>query len=71
MESVKAASAVYCPVKGMVTSVNEILKEDPSLVNSSPEADAWIAELSVEAKIDGLLLEEPYRKFCEEEEAEH
>ena len=36
VESVKAASDVYCPVSGEVSSTNDELAEAPDLVNSDP-----------------------------------
>src|SRR5690606_35697334 len=42
VESVKAASDVYAPVDGEVTSVNEALTSDPALVNSSATGEGWL-----------------------------
>jgi len=47
VESVKAASDVYSPVKGSVLEVNEALEESPSLVNESPEENGWFMKLKV------------------------
>ena len=40
VESVKAAADVYMPVTGEITEVNEALRDDPSLANSDPPAQA-------------------------------
>ncbi len=37
VESVKAASDVYCPLDGEVVEINQAIVDDPSLVNSDPE----------------------------------
>ena len=45
VESVKAASDVYAPVTGTVVAINEALSDDPGLVNTSAEGDAWFIKL--------------------------
>lgn len=42
IESVKAASDVYCPASGTVTAVNDELEERPDLVNDSPYSAGWL-----------------------------
>lgn len=39
VESVKAASDIYSPVSGKITSVNDKLGDQPGLLNKSPEQD--------------------------------
>ena len=41
VESVKAASDIYCPLAGEVAAVNAALTDAPELVNSSPYEDGW------------------------------
>lgn len=41
VESVKAASDIFSLVSGEVVEVNEILAEEPELVNESPYIDGW------------------------------
>ncbi len=41
VESVKAASDIFSLVTGEVVEVNEILADEPELVNESPYADGW------------------------------
>src|SRR5580700_7213083 len=36
IESVKAASDIYCPVSGKIIAVNQSLSANPELVNQSP-----------------------------------
>ncbi|MCI0401616.1 MAG: glycine cleavage system protein GcvH [Gammaproteobacteria bacterium] len=45
VESVKAASDVFCPVLGKVSEVNELLVETPELINQDPYGDGWIFRL--------------------------
>ena len=36
VESVKAASDVYSPVSGEITEINEVLNDNPEIINASP-----------------------------------
>ena len=65
VESVKAASDVYAPVSGTVTVSNPALAEDPSLVNSAPEADGWFFKLTLSdaSELDGLMDKAAYDAF--------
>ena len=47
VESVKAASEVYAPVGGEVTSSNPELTGDPAKVNADPEGEGWFFRLHV------------------------
>ncbi len=47
VESVKAASDIYAPVKGEVVEVNEALSSNPALINTDPFGDGWIFVLKV------------------------
>jgi glycine cleavage system H protein len=46
IESVKAASEIYCPVSGTVAEVNQELADAPGAVNKDPYGDGWVARLS-------------------------
>ena len=63
VESVKAASDVYCPLKGEVVEVNQAIVDDPSLVNSDPQGAGWFFKLKLAnvADIEGLLDEAAYK----------
>ena len=65
VESVKAASDVYAPVSGTVTESNPALVEDPSLVNSAPEADGWFFKLTLSdaSEMNGLMDKAAYDAF--------
>lgn len=45
VESVKAASDVYCPLAGEVTAVNDALEDAPEQVNQSPYESGWLFRL--------------------------
>jgi glycine cleavage system H protein len=48
VESVKAASDIYAPVKGMVLDVNKALEADPGLINREPFGQGWIFVLKID-----------------------
>lgn len=48
VESVKAASDIYAPVKGTVIEVNKSLEADPGLINREPYGQGWIYVLKIE-----------------------
>lgn len=48
VESVKAASDIYAPVKGTVVEANKALEADPGLINREPYGQGWIYLLKVD-----------------------
>ena len=48
VESVKAASDIYAPVKGTVGEANKALEADPGLINREPYGQGWIYVLKIE-----------------------
>lgn len=69
VESVKAASEVYAPISGEVVEVNEAIAADPAKVNADPLGEGWFFKLRLAdpAALDGLLDEDAYRRFVEEQ----
>jgi glycine cleavage system H protein len=67
VESVKAASDVYAPVSGEVAEANAALEADPSLVNTSPEADGWFFKLTLSdpSELEGLMDAAAYKAFVD------
>lgn len=47
VESVKAASDVYCPLDGEVVEVNEAIVNDPAIVNAEPQGAGWFFKLKL------------------------
>lgn len=70
VESVKAASDVYCPVSGEVVGVNKELADSPELVNHDPYGDGWLFVLKPDdtQELDDLLDAEVYAERLEEDE---
>ena len=48
VESVKAASDIYAPVKGKVVDANKALESNPALINTDPFGEGWIFVLKIE-----------------------
>jgi glycine cleavage system H protein len=48
VESVKAASDIYAPVKGTVVEVNKAVESDPGLLNREPFGQGWIFVLKID-----------------------
>jgi len=56
VESVKAASDIYAPVSGEVVAFNEVLNDQPDLINQAAH-DTWIFKIKPDdaADLDNLL----------------
>jgi glycine cleavage system H protein len=57
IEAFKAVSDVYCTLDGEFLGANPNLEDDPSLLDSDPEADGWIYSVDGapdEACVDAL-----------------
>ena len=48
VESVKAASDIYAPVKGTVVEVNKALEADPGLINREPFGQGWLFAMKID-----------------------
>ena len=69
IESVKAVSELYSPVKGEVLSVNEKVADSPELVNSDPYGGAWLIEvkLAEPSDVEGLMTAAQYQEYLDKE----
>ncbi len=65
VESVKAASDLISPVSGTVIEVNEVLEDEPELLNEDPYAN-WIIKVQMNdpSEVDNLLDAAAYEKIC-------
>ncbi len=70
VESVKAASDVYCPVSGEVVEINEALVDAPETINTDPYDAGWMFKLKLldEGEVENLMDAEAYAEHCESEE---
>src|SRR6202040_2851959 len=64
VESVKAASDIYAPVKGKVVETNKALESNPALINTDPFGQGWIFVLKIDNSDDLKQLKDAaaYRK---------
>ena len=64
VESVKAASDIYAPIKGTVVEVNKALEGNPALINTDPFGEGWIFVLKMDSPDDVKQLKDAagYRK---------
>ncbi|MBP7463676.1 MAG: glycine cleavage system protein H, partial [Bacteroidales bacterium] len=47
IEAVKTASDSYMPVSGEVLEANELVKDDPTLVNSDSFGKGWLIKIKI------------------------
>lgn len=68
VESVKAASDLIAPVSGAVIESNELLLDNPRLLNEDPVGN-WIikVEMTDPSELDNLLDEASYKAVCDAE----
>ena len=68
VESTKAASDVYTPISGEVIDINQAIVDDPSVINSDPEGNAWFFKLKIkdESEMNSLMNADDYAKFAKE-----
>jgi glycine cleavage system H protein len=65
VESVKAASDLYCPVAGTIVGVNAELNGSPDLVNREPYTGAWMIRIKLDnsAAAQALLTADQYKQL--------
>ncbi|MQB42952.1 glycine cleavage system protein GcvH [Rhizobium sp. ICMP 5592] len=68
VESVKAASDVYCPLAGEITEINSAIVDDPELVNNDPMGEGWFFKIKLKnvADANALFDESGYKEFIKE-----
>ena len=68
VESVKAASDLFCPVSGTVVEINEALEDAPELLNEDAFAN-WImkVEMSDPSQLEALMDAAAYEAMCANE----
>lgn len=60
VESTKSVSDIFAPVSGEVTEINEVVVDDPSLVNSDSYGEGWLFRVRLEGDPEDLLSPEEY-----------
>ncbi|WP_176630728.1 glycine cleavage system protein GcvH [Desulfolutivibrio sulfoxidireducens] len=67
VESVKAASELYCPVSGEVMEINPELDAAPEKINADPFGEGWMIKIKVADEPIGLLSPEEYAEIAQAE----
>ncbi len=67
VESLRETMEIYSPVSGEVVEVNEMLIDNPSLLNEDPYGDGWIAiiRMSDPDELQRLSPREEYEQYIE------
>ena len=65
IESVKAASDILAPTAGEIVAVNDLLVDNPSLVNEDPTGAAWFFKMKLDdlSVLDDFLVEDEYNEL--------
>mgnify|MGYP003297004254 CR=1 FL=1 len=65
VEAVKTVSDLNMPVTGEVLEVNEIINDQPELVNNDPYGEGWMIKIQIQdsAELDSLLDAAAYQEM--------
>ena len=65
VEAVKTVSDLMMPVSGEIVAFNEVLQDEPELVNSDPYGDGWMIKVLVSdfTELDSLLSADQYKEL--------
>jgi glycine cleavage system H protein len=69
VESVKAASDFYAPISGTIIAINQLVSNEPSIVNQDPYGAGWLVKIKASnpEEIHALLDAEQYQSEIQEE----
>ena len=65
VEAVKTVSDLMMPVSGEIVAFNEVLEDEPELVNSDPYGRGWMIKVLVSdfTELDSLLSADQYKEL--------
>ena len=65
VEAVKTVSDLMMPVSGEIVAFNEVLEDEPELVNSDSYGDGWMIKVLVSdfTELDSLLSADQYKEL--------
>ena len=65
VEAVKTVSDLMMPVSGEIVAFNEVLQDEPELVNTDPYCDGWMIKVLVSdfTELDSLLSADQYKEL--------
>jgi len=66
VESVKAASDIYMPLKGTIEAVNSELEDSPETLNADPYGAGWLIRIRMDdsSSVGSLLSAAAYSELC-------
>ena len=61
--SVKSASPIFAPLAGEITAVNDVLEDEPELMNQEPYGSGWIIRMKLDNAdaVSGLMSPADYK----------
>ena len=67
VEAVKTVSDLMMPVSGEIVALNELLEDEPALVNSDPYGDGWMIKVLISdfTELDSLLTAGQYKELID------
>ena len=65
VEAVKTVSDLMMPVSGEIVAFNDVLEDEPELVNTDPYGDGWMIKVLVSdfTELDSLLSADQYKEL--------
>lgn len=65
VEAVKTVSDLMMPVSGEIIAFNDVLEDEPELVNTDPYGDGWMIKVLVSdfTELDSLLSADQYKEL--------
>ena len=65
IEAVKTVSDLFMPVAGKVVEINDLLNNNPELVNTDPYGEGWMVKIEIAdlKEIDSLAGADAYEKM--------
>ena len=65
IEAVKTVADIYMPLSGKIVALNDLLNDNPSLVNNSPYNEGWMLKLQIinTDEVSELMNTEKYKSF--------
>lgn len=67
LESVKSATDIIAPISGEIIEINEVLEDDPELINEEPYDAGWLFKIQPhdESELEDLLSDADYQKMID------
>ena len=67
VEGTSGPADMFAPLAGTVSEVNELVADDPGLVNRDAEGEAWLFRLEIDNEdgFESLLDDQAYESFLE------